>query len=274
MKVPRKRTVFLQEVRKLTIPVRLYALGAVSFLLGLISILTRLSLVIWSFIFLAAFFFASGFLLEAIHYIGSIWDSKFAKFLVTLFGLLSIVGLWTAKTLSLKMINSVIPVDPSYFPLSSQALTYLIVVILWLVLALLFFMFVHLGTAFWSFIESEEAKQSFSVLVGSSSVGKPLSKEKSISPDKSLLLTWRAMGALVIVVIIFFLIDIPFSHLRESISFVRTLIAQTDHYAHSTCSNYNPSAGERVAFLDGNRISVAIPDKQFGYTFEIRECEP
>ena len=270
MKSSKKNMIFIQRVRKMPIPDRLYVLGFLSLVLfGLISLLTNLSLLINIFISLAIFLLALGFIFELIQYIGSIWGSKFASVLTFVFGLFSIAFLLIARTQSLHIINSTIPVDPSNFPLSSQILTYFMVIILWLVLAALVLELLLVGTVLRSSIESDESKQGFRVSVGSSSNAEELRKEKSL--DKS---GPRGLGIIAIVVIIGLIITKLGSQIIVGTPFVRTLIARTDHYAYSICSNYNSSAGERVAFLDNNKISVAIPDEQFSFTFEIRDCEP
>ena len=52
------------------------------------------------------------------------------------------------------------------------------------------------------------------------------------------------------------------------------ILVYADYYTYSSCSNHNHSEGERVAFLDGNRISVATLESSGSYSFQSRVCLP
>ena len=274
MKILLKLLDFLEQIPKMTIPERLYVLGMVMYCISWLVILTRSVEMFISFTIFSGICFVLGFTIETIQYVSSIWETKFAKFLLALLGLLSIVCWWAAKTLSAQFINLFIPVNPSYFPSALQAFAFIFVIILWLIVAFIFFMlasFVLMSYFIGAFDESGRFLLFISNLTskdGKSNVVKP------ISPPKFSHVMGRIMGTVTIAFLIWSLIGIPITHINETTFAARLIIAFTDHYTFSTCRNHNYRIGERIAFLEDNKISVAIPDEQWNYTFEIRTCEP
>ncbi len=63
-------------------------------------------------------------------------------------------------------------------------------------------------------------------------------------------------------------------HPQETTRIVSTLIVSQDYYIRGHCTNYNPILGERIMMIDTNRISVAVPNVDHGYEFQIRQCNP
>lgn len=265
----------IKAVRQLTISALLYVLGALTFSLSWLFIPIRLHEIFEDFLIFSVFCFTFGFTIEIIRYINSIWETKFAKFLLALLGLLSIVCLWAAKMLSAQFINSFIPVNPAYFPFAMQAFTFVVAIILWLMITFIFFMLAGWFLTLYIIVVASDESGSFFVFINTLVKRDKNPKiEKPIYRPNVYLLFGRTIAAVIIALLALSLMNVPSFYPRETEYLARFIIVWTDHYTYSTCRNQNIIIGERVAFLDGDKISVAIPDEQFNYTFEIRNCEP
>jgi len=279
MKVPRKNKGFLESWHHMSTFSRTSGLYTLGFILSSVSVLLLLFQPTFGiylfFLFAGSLCIGLAFTIEAVGYIRSIWKSELAKFLVTLLGLISVLCWWTAKTLSFQVINWFIPVNPSNFPLASQSLSFIIVIFLWLILALVFFLATSIVFAIKLAVETNKPSLKSPVYVS-----KPANKDSDISGPfgnpKSVQLQGRVFGSFLIawLILSIFLVAVGYSDLGVIQNLTSSVIAWTDHYSYSVCSNYDVQKGERVAFLEEKKISVAIPNTKGGYTFEIRECVP
>ena len=111
-------------------------------------------------------------------------------------------------------------------------------------------------------------------------IGKPFadfqeSLEKNMFSWKRFISAFaRVLGAVLVLSIIMNIITTSTNN-TENLSVVSTtIIALVDHYSNSTCVNYNSDRGERVAYIGEGKISVAVPQPEGGYKFEIRDCVP
>ena len=208
--------------------------------------------------FIALFCFGLGFTIELVQTLKVIWDTSFAKIAATFLSLLSLLCWWTAKTLSSQTINLFIPVSPSKFPLATQAFTLMFFIFLWLILIGLFLAILPVILLFTPYKPTIAS----------------IFEKKPPSLAKYPALVGRAAGSFAIFFLIASLLFIPMGMYKDIVRLGSTVLALTDHYTFSTCSNHDTMQGERVAFLDNNQINVAIPLSEGGYNFEIRECWP
>lgn len=244
--------------------VRMYTVGLSIYLVGLLIGLLSTDWYVNIYIF-SLFFFGLGFVIETVQTLSAIWHTLFAKAMATFLSLLSILCWWLARTLSSQLINLAVVADPSNFPLAAQAFTTIFFVFLWSILIGTFLLILPLVLIF-----TRHKPTMLSIFKHNNATN------NSKTPAKLPAFVGRLAGSFALFFLIASLLLAPIHlHLGHNIGSIgSTILALTDHYAFSTCTNHNTKEGERVAFLGDKKISVAIPFPEGGYNFEIRECIP
>ena len=141
------------------------------------------------------------------------------------------------------MVNALVREDPSYFTATTRIFAVIVGVLGWL----------FLGSII-AFV------MSMCVLIVSAWRGK-CSWWKALG---------RTSGFIGLSALLFYATQ-PVAYVGDKVT--TPVLLYADYYSFSPCLNHQADEEERVAFLDGGRISVAEPENEGDYTFESRICQ-
>lgn len=163
------------------------------------------------------------------------------------------------------LINIHTKIDPSHLTIATSVITIvfailswiIVIPVLWLLIAILF----AIENRFKDTFRNQKA-ESFSLW-------------KDIGGRMSV---WLSQFAAVFIIVTLLLYSLPFIdwHLayNPKLSKVVTKVIVWSNYMSNSDECVNHKRDEKVVVINNRKISVAIPNVQEGYTFQVRSCDP
>lgn len=179
------------------------------------------------------------------------------------------------------LINSITRVEPSHFPVAVSLFTSILTPVMWWILAvfilLLFYVVLLLALMINFFIFSVSI---LFLSVYNHSIFRFFFQNKKITEERiSLLqvegvrwLIFNAFGVASLIVVLVAFSGTALVHCQDQIPKLVTTITVYSSYQPVSGECENRSKNEWIAPIGNNKISVAIPDKVRGFTFDVRSC--
>jgi hypothetical protein len=198
-------------------------------------------------------------------------------------GLIAFVA-FISFSLARYAINLTLGVDPSHFPYALVAITTIVTPFAWLIFSIGFLFLLYAFSLFYAFlINAFSTLNTGSIVVSiqNSRYYRFLFKKKVILHYRSKIFlskAYRVFARAMACATLLLLFCFPLNEIAQNSLFIdkffTNLIVITNFYPISGCKSSNKHvSGEAYAFIGDGMVSVAVPNKNGGYTFEPpRKC--